>query len=85
MHLGLSPWQHHAISIAFTHTKAWKKGRLFTDDTLKRIYWNKHSVFWLTFSVKFVPWGSMDRNGWAEYTVLSEPIMIEFTDVYMRH
>ena len=71
-----------------------QNGRHFTDDILKYIFLNEKYCNLIRISMKFVPKGPID-NKWALFQVmdwrrtgdkpLSETMLTQYTDAYMRH
>ena len=71
-----------------------QNGRRFTDDTFKRIFLNENVRILIKISLKFVPKGPMNNipalvqiMAWRRTgdKPLSEPMMTQFNDAYMRH
>ena len=63
-------------------------------DIFKCIFFNENMYFSIKISLKFVPKGSIDNipalvqilaRRWLGDKPLSEPMMAQFTDAYMRH
>ena len=68
--------------------------RHFADDIFKRIFLNKNVWISINISLKFVPRGQINNipvlvqiMAWRRTgdKPLSEPMMTQFNDVYMRH
>ena len=71
-----------------------QNGRRFADDTFKRIFLNKNVRLSIKISLKFVPKGTINNiptlvqiMAWRRTgnKPLSEPMMTQFNDAYMRH
>ena len=71
-----------------------QNGRHFADDTFNRIFVNENVRIAIKFSLKFVPKGPISNipalvqmMAWRRPgdKPLSEPMMTQFNDVYMRH
>ena len=69
-------------------------GRHFADNTFNRIFVNENVRIWIKFSMKFVPKGPINNipalvqiRAWRRTgdKPLSEPMMTQFNDAYMRH
>ena len=68
--------------------------RHFAEDTLKCIFLNETVRILIKISLHFVLWGRIGNNlalvqimacGLFGAKPLSEPMMVQFTDVYIRH
>ena len=68
--------------------------RHFTDDRFKCNFMNEKCSILIQMSLKFVPKGSMDSKSVLIQVIawrrkgdkpLSEPMLTQFTDAYMRH
>ena len=71
-----------------------QNGRHFADDSFKGIFMNEKFFFSIQISLKFVPKGLIDNKAALVQVMawrrtgdkpLPEPILTQFTDVYMRH
>ena len=71
-----------------------QNGRHFADDTFKRIFLNENVRITIKISLKFVPKGPINNIPalvqimawrWTGDKPLSEPMMTQFNDAYMRH
>ena len=71
-----------------------QNGRRFADDIFKRIFLNENVRIAIKISLKFVLKGPIKNNTalvqimawhWSGDKPLSEPMMVSFTDAYMRH
>ena len=71
-----------------------RNGRHFADNNFKLIFTNKQFWIVIRISLKFVPKGPNDSKSalvqvmaWRQIgdKQLSEPMLIHFTDAYMRH
>ena len=71
-----------------------QNGRHFPDDIFKRIFLNENVRILLKISLKFVPKGPINNipalvqmMAWRRTgdKPLSEPMMTQFNDAYMRH
>ena len=71
-----------------------QNGRHFADDIFKRIFFNENVWISIKTSLKFVSDGPINKipalfqiMAWRRPgdKPLSEPMMVEFTDAYMRH
>ena len=71
-----------------------KNGRRFADDTFKRIFLNENVRISIKIPLKFVPDGPINNipalvqiMAWRRTgdKPLSEPMMAQFNDAYMRH
>ena len=94
------PWRHrvmvHGIDGkgSINPLRPRQNGRHFADDTLNRIFLNENVKISIKISLKFVPWGPINNipalvqiMAWRRPgdKPLSEPMMVSFTDAYMRH
>ena len=84
---------YNAISL-FNTLRPRQNGRHFADDTFKRIFLNENVGISIKISPKFVPKGpvnnipaSVQIMAWRRTgdKPLSEPMMTQFNDAYMRH
>ena len=82
------------MSKYFIHLNAGQNGRLFADDIFKCILMNEKFCILIKISLKFVPKGLIDNKtalvqvmAWHRTgnKPLPEPMLIKFTDAYMRH
>ena len=71
-----------------------QNGRHFADDTFKRIFLNENIRISINISLKFLPKGPISNNPVLDQIMawrrsgdkpLSEPMLVKFTDAYMRH
>ena len=71
-----------------------QNGRRFADDIFRCIFVNEKFCILMKISLKFVPKGPIDNNpalvqimAWRRIGVkpLSETILAQFTDAYVRH
>ena len=71
-----------------------QNGRHFADDIFKRFFLNGNVRISVQFSLKFVPKGPIDNKSALVQVMacrlygakpLSEPMLTQFTDAYMRH
>ena len=71
-----------------------QNGRHFADDTFKRIFLNENIRISIKISLKFLPKGPISNNPVLDQIMawrrsgdkpLSEPMLVKFTDAYMRH
>ena len=84
----------NALWLTLTNLPLDKMADILADDIFKRIFlnekiWNSNKI-----SLKYVPWGLIDSMSalvqimaWRRSgdKPLSEPMLTQFTDVYMRH
>ena len=78
----------------FNSSTPGENGRHFADDIFKCIFFDEKFCILIRISRKFVPQGPIDIK-WALVQVMAwrrigdkqlpEPMLIQFTDVYMRH
>ena len=79
----------------FQHISPGQDGRYFADDSFRCIFVNEQfSILINIFFIKFVPKASIDNNSalvkimawcWIGDKALSELMLTQFTDAYMRH
>ena len=71
-----------------------QNGRHFADHIFKLFFFNENARIPIQISLKFVPRSPIDKNptlvrvvAWRQTgdKPLPEPMMIQFTDAYMRH
>ena len=79
---------------AFNTLRLRQNGRHFPDDILKCIFMNENFCFFILVSLKFVPKGPINNipalvliMAWRRSgdKPLSEPMLTQVTDAYMRH
>ena len=67
---------------------------ILADNIFKRIFLNENDIILIQISLKFVPRSPIDNKpslvqvmAWCQIgdKPLSEPMMAQFTDAYMRH
>ena len=85
------PFSHCTVTSCLTPGQ---NGRHFADDILRCIFVNEKFCVLIEISLKFVPKGPIDNNpelvqkmAWRRIGVgtLSEPMLTQLTDAYMRH
>ena len=78
----------------WAHLPVDKMAATFTDGILKHIFLNENIRISIQFSLRFVPKGPIDNIQvlvwimawrWIDDKPLSEPMLTQFTDAYMRH
>ena len=86
-------WRIYA-ALGLNELTHWQNGRHFADDTFKHIFLNKNVCISIEISLKFVPKGPMNNMPALVQIMarrrtgdkpLSEPLMTQFNDAYMRH
>ena len=85
--------QFHIVA-SLTHLPPGQNGRYFQEDILKCFLMNEKFCILIKISPKFVPKGPINNvpalvqiMAWRPSgdKPLSEPVVIQFTDAYMRH
>ena len=83
----------HSCNLAYSSPFR-QNGHHFADDSFKRIFMNEKFCISIRISLKVVPIGLIENNSafvqvmaWRRTgdKALSEPLMTQYTDAYMRH
>ena len=83
-----------SLAVMLTHLPLDKMAAILADDIFKCIFVNEKYHILIKISLKFVPKGPIENNqalvqimAWRRIgdKPLSEPMLTQFTDAYMRH